>query len=95
LAELDWQLQQLQHLDLPFSEIEIAATVKAMHKEKAPGPDGFIGSFFKRYWNLIKDGILVDLNQFYNMNQQGLHYLNQAMVVLIPKNPQPKKITGF
>jgi hypothetical protein len=44
---------------------------------------------------LIKDGILVDLNQFYNMNQQGLHYLNQAMVVLIPKNPQPKKITCF
>jgi hypothetical protein len=35
------------------------------------------------------------INQLYNMNQQGLHYLNQAMVILIPKRPSAERITDF
>jgi hypothetical protein len=34
-------------------------------------------------------------HQFYNINQQGLHILNQALVVLIPKKPNAEKITDF
>jgi hypothetical protein len=35
-AELGWHPQQLQHLDLPFSEQEVEKTIKAMPREKAP-----------------------------------------------------------
>lgn len=34
-------------------------------------------------------------DQFYNMNSQDLHYLNQAYVVLIPKKPNTTKISEF
>lgn len=44
-ANIGWQRQQLQHLDLPFHEQEIVAVIKALPSEKAPGPDGFIGLF--------------------------------------------------
>jgi hypothetical protein len=41
LAQIGWQPQQLQHLDAPFTETQVAATIKAMPKEKS-GPDDFI-----------------------------------------------------
>jgi hypothetical protein len=66
-----------------------------MHKEKAPGPDGHIGIFFNECWSLIKEDTLAAINQFYNMNQQDLHFLNQATVVLIPKKSQPERVTDF
>jgi Mn-dependent DtxR family transcriptional regulator len=47
---LGWQPQQLLHLDTPFTEQEVAATIKAMPKEKAPGLDGFKGAFFSSCW---------------------------------------------
>jgi hypothetical protein len=35
------------------------------------------------------------VHQFYDMNQQGLHFLNQALVVLIPNKDDPQKITDY
>jgi hypothetical protein len=51
-------------------------------KEKAPGPDGYIGRFFSHCWDIIKEDTLKAVEQFYDMNQQGLHFLNEALVVL-------------
>jgi hypothetical protein len=95
LEQLGRQPQQLQHLDAPFTEAEVATTIKAMPKEKAPGPYGFIGLFFKSCWSIIKSDIMQALNQFFSMNSQGLQFLNQALVVLIPKKPQAEKVTDF
>jgi hypothetical protein len=95
LVELGWEPQQLQHLDLPFSDQEMERVIKALPKQKASRPDGFIGSFFKSCWHIIKDDCMEALYQFYNMNQQGLHILNQALVTLIPKKPNAEKITEF
>jgi hypothetical protein len=39
--------------------------------------------------------LLRDVHFFYIMNQQDLHYLNQAYVVLIPKKPFPETITDY
>jgi hypothetical protein len=38
---------------------------------------------------------MVALQQFYDMNQQDFHYLNQALVVLISKKPNAEKISDF
>jgi hypothetical protein len=44
--------------------------------EKAPGPNGYTGKFFSHYWDIIKDDILKAIEQFFMLNQQGLHLLN-------------------
>jgi hypothetical protein len=49
---LNWAALGLPSLDLSeleedFSEEEIKATIFSLPPKKAPGPDGFIGSFFK------------------------------------------------
>jgi hypothetical protein len=64
-------------------------------KEKAPRPDGFIGLFFSTCWETIKGDILKAVDHFYMMNQQGLHFLNQDFVVLIPKKYNPLKISEY
>jgi hypothetical protein len=54
-AELGWKQNQLSHLELPFSESEVHTVIKEALKDKAPRPDGFIGSFFCECWELIKE----------------------------------------
>jgi hypothetical protein len=92
---LDWQPRDLQHLDQSFYEQEIKEVIFFAPKEKAPGPDGFIGLLFSNCWEIIKEDIIRALHQFYLLNQQGLHFLNQALVVLIPKKENPQRFSDF
>jgi hypothetical protein len=94
-TEPGWLPQQLHHLELPFTEQEVDKTIKSLPKQKSPGPNGYIGIFFKTCWNIIKDDIMAALQQFYDMNQQDLHFLNQALVMLIPKKENAVRVSDF
>jgi hypothetical protein len=74
---------------LSFSEEEVHAVIKEAPREKASGPDGFIGIFFSECWNVIKGDLIRAVQHFYSMSEQELHLLNQAFVVLIPKKRRP------
>src|SRR3954464_8521260 len=55
LLSLDWDALQyvqrdLSDLEAPFDENEIKEAVFSLPFVKAPGPDGFIGAFFKSCW---------------------------------------------
>jgi hypothetical protein len=84
-SELRWEPRNLEHLDLPFTEDEIKEVIMAVPKEKAPCPDGYIDRFFSPCWSTIKVDLTNAVQHFYLMNHPGLHLLNQAFVVLIPK----------
>ena len=56
---LDWEQIQLsrhdlQHLEAEFTEAELLSVVQNIASDKAPGPDGFIGAFYKASWETIK-----------------------------------------
>lgn len=56
---LNWAIFRLPEVDLwdleaDFDEEEIKEAVTNLAPEKAPGPDGFIGAFYKRAWEIIK-----------------------------------------
>jgi hypothetical protein len=82
-------------LDSPFSIEEVHKVIAEAPKEKESGPDGFLGLFFAVCWGIIKDDIMVAVQQFFTSNQQGLHLLNQAYVVLIPKKSCPQRVSDF
>jgi hypothetical protein len=93
LGELDWQPRDLQHLEVPFTEDEVKVVIMEAPKEKALRYDGYIGRFFSHCWNIIKDGIFKSVEQFYMMNQQDRHLLNQALVVNIPQKCDARGIS--
>jgi hypothetical protein len=47
LEALGMQQQDLHMLDAPFSEEEVWNTIKPLPSDKAPGPNGFTGRFYK------------------------------------------------
>jgi hypothetical protein len=73
----------------------VKGVILSMPREKAPRPNRFIGAFFSSCWEVIKLDIMRDVFHFYLMNQQGLQFLNQAYVVLIPKKADPHTVFYF
>lgn len=81
-AKLNWEFlglprRDLQHLDAPFTEQELKTAVIEVHGEKAPGPDGFTGGFFKRCWSVIKDDLLAAVNCVHSLRGQNWHLIDQ------------------
>ena len=85
----------LQGIDLPFSEQEIWAAIKASPLEKAPGPDGFTGKFFRSCWHIIKLDIMVVFQKFYNLAGGNFADLNTAFIALLPKKDGATELGHF
>ena len=86
---------ELESLDTPFTEAEILNAIKQLPSDKAPGPDGFTGLFFKRCWPIIKPDVVAAVNAFYNNRCNDLNLLNKATIVLIPKKEGAETIQDF
>ena len=39
-----------------------------MPSDKALGPDGFTGAFFKACWEIIKDDVMAAMNSLFTLN---------------------------
>jgi hypothetical protein len=97
---LDWQAlgiiqHDLAHLEDNFTEEEVFAVVKELPTEKAPGPDGFIGAFYKSSWGIIKADLLLAIDFFFGLHDQHLGQLNTAHIVLLPKSTDAKEVGDF
>ena len=54
----------LHSLDRPFSQQEINDVLKYLPVDRAPGPDGFNGMFFKKCWHIIQTDFMCLVSQF-------------------------------
>jgi hypothetical protein len=75
----------LSSLEAPFSEKEVRDTIGALSSDKAPGPDGFTGKFYKYCWHIIKSDLLAAMNSLHQGNAHKLGILNSAYLALLPK----------
>ncbi|KAM6556810.1 hypothetical protein CsatB_003829 [Cannabis sativa] len=86
-------LEQSELEVIPSHE-EIRQTLFSMGSLKAPGPDGMSVLFFKHYWNTVGQDVcdaVVDFFQSGNMHRG----FNATNIALIPKVPNPKKVSQF
>ena len=92
---LDWEQIQLSRHDLQHLEAELLSVVQNIASDKAPGPDGFIGAFYKASWETIKLDLLAAANFFFNCHDQHFNLLNNAHIVLLPKKEDAKTVGDF
>jgi len=93
LAKLGISEHNLSELDLPFTEEEVWSTIKQMPSDKAPGPDGFTGRFYKTCWPIIKEDIMAAISAIWSRKLVNFGTLNSAYITLLPKKEdadQPK-----
>jgi hypothetical protein len=61
------QRHDLADLDRDLTDEEIKQAVMQGPTEKAPGPDDFIGAFYKTYWDIIKMDISAALQDMFTL----------------------------
>jgi hypothetical protein len=98
--DFNWEELNLSCLDLdclaePFSEAEVKGAIFQMPSDKAPGPDGFTGAFFKKCWETIKEDLMGVINQFGNLHAENFHWLNSANIALLPKKDGAEEVGDF
>lgn len=63
--------------------------------DKAPGPDGFTGRFYKTCWGIIGSDILAALNAIYGGHVFKLQLLNSSYVSLLLKKTDASSVKDF
>ena len=94
LADLIPAHDGLDDLSLPITTEQINAVIKALPSDKAPGPDGFNGLFFKRCWYIIKEDFYKFCEDFFG-GRVTLNCLNSSFITLVPKITTPETINDF
>jgi hypothetical protein len=92
---LVFQDPELHGLGAPFTEEEVRNAINHMPSDKAPGPDGFTGAFFKKCWDIIKIDLMNVVHLFGNLHSENFHWLNSANIVLLPKKEGTEEIIDY
>jgi hypothetical protein len=93
--ELHFDDPDLHCLGAPFSEEEVKCAINQMPNDKAPGPDGFTGAFFKKCWEIIKVDVMRVIDLFGNLHAENFHWLNSVNIALLPKKDGGEEVTDF
>ncbi|CAL1395373.1 unnamed protein product [Linum trigynum] len=63
---------------------EVRKTVFAMGSKQAPGSDGFTGKFFKAFWDIVGESVILAVCSFFATSRM-LRSFNHTWLTLIPK----------
>ncbi|WVZ50254.1 hypothetical protein U9M48_001528 [Paspalum notatum var. saurae] len=89
------QQHDLSSLDEAFTDQEIKRSIDLLPGDKAPGPDGYTGAFFKSCWDIIKDDLMSTANAFHDLRCLNLQLINSANLILIPKKEGADAVCDF
>ena len=95
LVELDMPSLDLTELETPFSKEEVWKTINLLPSDKAAGPDGFTGKFYKVCWQIIKVDIMAALSAVWSREFDNFELLNSAFITLLPKKRRCFKYQGL
>ena len=88
---LNHQTFNLSHLDAPFTKQEVLAAINHTAPNKAPGPDGFIGAFFRSCWSIIKGDLMATFHTLHSLQNLNVDLLNTVNIILLPKKVGAEK----
>ena len=62
-----------------------------MAPNKVPGPDGFIGAFFRSCWSIIKGDLMATFHTLHSLQNLNIDLLNMVNIILLPKKVGAEK----
>ncbi|CAM8971565.1 unnamed protein product [Rhodiola kirilowii] len=77
-----------------ISKEEILMSLKECEGDKAPGPDRFNISFFKRFGKEVRPEVEGFIEEF-SLNGRHTRGVNQTFIALIPKSNSPQTVEDF
>jgi hypothetical protein len=92
---MNFTYPDLSSLGDTFTEDEVKGVIAQMPRDKAPGPDGFTGHFFKRCWDIIKIDVMKVIHLFGDLHAENFHWLNSANIALLPKKEGAEEVSDF
>lgn len=69
--------------------------VKDLPPDKALGPDGFTGRFFRACWSISKLDVMRVVEAFSHGDTHGVERINCSLATLIPKKEGAMQIQDF
>jgi len=75
-------------------ESEIFDSLISLGRTKAPEPDSFTALFYVKYWDYIKDTVLLAIGNFFQ-NSTLLREQNHTFIALIPKRLDASSVHHF
>jgi hypothetical protein len=84
----------LEGLNQIITEEEVWDTIKSLPADKAPGPDGFTGRFYKIAWSIIKGVFMAAINRLMQGDVSRLSLLNSAYITL-PKSAEALELKDY
>jgi hypothetical protein len=85
----------LSDLDQIIAEEEVWGTIRAMPSDKAPGPDGYTGRFYKAAWQVIKADFMAAISRLLQGDVTRLYPLNSACITLLPKKTEAIEVKDY
>ncbi|GJV89442.1 RNA-directed DNA polymerase, eukaryota, reverse transcriptase zinc-binding domain protein [Tanacetum coccineum] len=62
--------------------------------DKAPGPDGFTTTFFKKSWDIVRIDMCKAIKDFFKTNKL-LGEVNTTLITLVPKIQHPSRVSEY
>jgi hypothetical protein len=73
-------------LEEEVKETKLCAALSSMHNGKIPGPDGFTVEFFKSFYDLLKDDLLMMVRE-----SQRVGRIHGLLIHVLVPHPQKTK----
>ncbi|GJZ52696.1 RNA-directed DNA polymerase, eukaryota, reverse transcriptase zinc-binding domain protein [Tanacetum coccineum] len=75
-------------------DIEIKKALFDIDDDKAPGPEGFTSTFFKKSWEFVNKDFCTAIKEFFSSGKL-LGEVNATLISLVPKSLTPQKVSDF
>jgi hypothetical protein len=95
LSQLQIPQLDLSELVVPFSPEEVARIVRESPADRAPGPDGFNGAFFRAAWEVVGPDVVRVFRALWEVDFRSFHSLNGAIMVLLHKTEAPAGLRDY
>lgn len=76
------------------SDVEIYEGLCVIHKDKAPGVDGYNSCFLKKAWPIIKQELMKAIQDFFTIGRL-YKYTNCTAITVVPKVNNPSTLKNF